>query len=54
MWSPDGTKLAFQSRRSGDFEVYTMDSTDGSDVRRLTNIPGFDGRCSWRGSPSQR
>lgn len=36
-WSPDGTKIAFVSNRSGHFEIYTMNSVDGSD--QLT-IPG--------------
>jgi Tol biopolymer transport system component len=28
--------------RDGDLEIYTM-NTDGSDVRRITNEPGYDG-----------
>lgn len=47
-FSPDGTKIVFASARSGDREVYTMNAADGSDVRRLTNSPGFDGRCDWQ------
>ena len=46
-WSPDGTRIVFDSVRSGDREVYTMNASDGGDVRRLTDNPGFDGRCDW-------
>ncbi len=57
-WSPDGTRIVFHSDRDRDpsstdpalrdnVEVYTMNASDGSDVRRLTNAPGFDGRCDW-------
>ncbi len=47
IWSPDGTRIVFDSIRSGDREVYTMNASDGGDVRRLTNDAGFDGRCDW-------
>ncbi len=57
-WSPDGTRIVFHSDRDRDpsatdpglrdnVEVYTMNAADGSDVKRLTNSPGFDGRCDW-------
>ncbi|HVL97633.1 MAG TPA: hypothetical protein VM266_17395 [Solirubrobacteraceae bacterium] len=35
-WSPDGTKLVFQSNRDGNFEVYVMNA-DGSNQVNLTN-----------------
>ncbi|HEV2820785.1 MAG TPA: hypothetical protein VGW11_09785, partial [Solirubrobacteraceae bacterium] len=47
-WSPDGERIAWTSARDGDFEVYSMSARDGSDVQRLTNAPGFDGRCDWQ------
>jgi len=47
-YSPDGTKIVFASARSGDYEVYTMNAADGTGVTRLTNSPGFDGRCEWQ------
>jgi len=40
--SPDGTRIIFTSSRSGDLELYTM-KLDGSDVRRITYTPGYDG-----------
>lgn len=46
-WSPDGTRIAFTSRRddaSGD--VYVMNA-NGTGVTRLTNATGFDGNPSW-------
>jgi len=47
IWSPDGTRIVFDSFRSGDREVYTMSAANGSGVTRLTNAAGFDGRCDW-------
>ncbi len=35
-WSPDGTRIVFSSNRDVNFEIYTMNSSDGSDVQRLT------------------
>ena len=35
-WSPDGTKLAFASDRSGSWQIYVMDA-DGSNVVQLTS-----------------
>jgi hypothetical protein len=45
-WSPDGKKIAFSSRRDGNFEVYVVDA-DGSDPMRLTNDGAFDGYPAW-------
>lgn len=38
---PDGT-IVFTSSRTGDLEIYTM-RPDGSDVRQLTDVVGYDG-----------
>lgn len=36
-WSPDGTKLAFTSYRSGKPQVWTMSSSTGGSLTRITN-----------------
>jgi len=48
-WSPDGTRIAFTSNRSGNNEVYAMNA-DGSGVADLTNNSGADTDPAW--SPS--
>ena len=45
-WSPDGTKIAFQSYRDGNWEIYVM-NTDGSEQTRLTDNPGEDTLPAW-------
>jgi WD40-like Beta Propeller Repeat len=50
-WSPDHRRLAFQSNRDGNWEVYVMNA-DGSGVRRLTDDDSEDGEPSW--SPNGR
>ena len=40
-WSPDGTRIVFQSNRTGDDELYLVNA-DGTDLQRLTWIPGRD------------
>lgn len=40
--SPDGKKIVFTSTRSGDLELWTM-NTDGSDLRQVTHDLGYDG-----------
>jgi Tol biopolymer transport system component len=46
-WSPDGTKLAFHSDRSGDFDIYTMNAADGSDIVDLTPDVRSEGFPVW-------
>ncbi len=51
-WSPDGTKIAFESFRDNGSEVYVMNA-DGTGVTRLTfNGPPEDRGTSW--SPDGR
>ena len=45
-WSPDGSKLAFVSGRSGDEEIYVANA-DGGGVRRLTRSAGPDLTPAW-------
>lgn len=45
-WSPDGTRIAFRSNRSGSSNLYLMDP-DGRNVVRLTDHPGNDYDPSW-------
>jgi TolB protein len=37
-WSPDGNKIAFDSARDGNGEIYIMNA-DGTGQTRLTNNP---------------
>ena len=50
-WSPDGRRIAFDSDRDGNIEVYVMDA-DGANPRRLTDHDASDGFPSW--SPDGR
>jgi Tol biopolymer transport system component len=45
-WSPDGSRIAFVSRRSGDEEIYVA-RADGSGITRLTRLPGADLSPAW-------
>lgn len=40
--SPDGSKIVFTSTRSGDLELWVM-NTDGSGLTQITNELGYDG-----------
>ncbi len=46
-WSPDGKRIVFCSNRDGNFEIYSIRSSDGSDIKRLTNNPSEDLWPSW-------
>ncbi|HEV2216361.1 MAG TPA: DPP IV N-terminal domain-containing protein [Candidatus Dormibacteraeota bacterium] len=50
-WSPDGTRIAFQSTRDGRDNVYVMNVQSGV-VTRLTDGRGFNGFPTW--SPDGR
>ncbi len=52
VWSPDGTRIAFQSNRDGNAEIYVM-NRDGSGIRRVTNHPLSDTTPTWSPSGNQ-
>lgn len=37
-WSPDGTKILFESNRSGSSQLYILDISSGGEPAKLTNI----------------
>lgn len=45
-FSPDGTRVVFESNRDGNYEIYICDS-DGSNLRRLTTNIYDDRKPSW-------
>jgi len=45
-WSPDGTRIVFESDRDGANEIYSMNA-DGTGITRLTNNAVSDGYPSW-------
>ncbi|MBN1859111.1 PD40 domain-containing protein [Candidatus Bipolaricaulota bacterium] len=49
MWAGDGSRILFQSDRTGNFEIFMMNS-DGSDQTNLTNLPSGEYWPTW--SPS--
>lgn len=44
--NPEGTRIAFSSRKNGYWDLYLLDLTDGS-ITRLTDTPAYDGSPSW-------
>jgi TolB protein len=45
-WSPDGKRIAFDSNRDADYEIYVMNA-DGSGQRNLTNNASLDALPAW-------
>jgi len=45
-WSPDGSRIAFQSTREGRDDIFTMDLSGGH-MQRLTDGRGFNEYPSW-------
>lgn len=46
VWSPDGQRIAFASRRDGNWELYILELQTG-EVRRLTYDPAFEAGPTW-------
>jgi Tol biopolymer transport system component len=42
LWSPDGRRIAFVSKRDGNAEIYVMNA-DGSVQRNMTRSPWSEG-----------
>jgi Tol biopolymer transport system component len=51
-WSPDGTQIAFASRRNGSFQIFVM-RADGSGARRLTSTKADDQNPTWSSDGSK-
>jgi Tol biopolymer transport system component len=45
-WSPDGRRIAFESNRDRNYEIYVVNA-DGSGLERLTNHPAQDALPAW-------
>ena len=45
-WSPDGERIAFDSDRDGNWEIYVMNA-DGSEQANLTKSPVDDHFPAW-------
>jgi Tol biopolymer transport system component len=46
-YSPDGSKIAFQSDRSGNWDIYTVNSTGAPNLTQITNNPNTDRDPNW-------
>jgi Tol biopolymer transport system component len=49
-WSPDGKYIIFSSNIDGDSDLYIVEA-DGSNLTKLTNIPGDEGTPVWSAGP---
>jgi len=47
-WSPDGTQIAFLSKREKDLDIYVM-NTDGSNQHKLYDSGSHDADIDWAG-----
>jgi len=46
-WSPDGTRILFESNRDGTSQLYILDLQSGGEPRRVTNIATGAGNGTW-------
>ena len=45
-WSPDGTRIAFESSRTGDGDIYVM-NTNGTGVTKVTGSGAEEAQPTW-------
>ncbi len=46
-WAPDGRRIVFQSRRSGNLDLFVLDLAGGGEPRQLTSDPEPDYLAEW-------
>ena len=46
MWSPDGSRIAFSSDRTGNYDIWVFDTNSGA-VRQITKDPAEDSQPAW-------
>jgi dipeptidyl aminopeptidase/acylaminoacyl peptidase len=57
-WSPDGTRIAFVTKRGADpdrhlnWDLYVIEAREGAAERQLTRFPGADNDPSWESPPA--
>jgi len=52
VWSPDGSRFAYNSKASGNWDIFTM-TTDGANIRQITTASGNDLSPAWSPDGSQ-
>src|SRR5712691_5451620 len=52
-WSPDGSRVAFVSRRGPVDQIFVLDMTNPGDARQLTSLPEGAGGPAWSRDGSQ-
>jgi hypothetical protein len=46
-WSPDGTKVAFVTNLTGNYEIFTQSQENNFNLNQVTNNPSFDADPAW-------